>query len=368
MKLKESLQMQEGIGEENILVSSPPVFDLERARRVNDIAGEWLAREGFDNFSSLVVACRLSLYNFSGAESLDPNALEIFFNRFRLLGNKEKVFSDPKNPFPTIGVEIEAPRLRIKVSDLPSYASFFDRIGMPRNQINKGSLGGGKFGVFWEFSPHPSSWAGTPSRIISELIKGGFIPSLLGSQKPEDIRHYLDNKLVSLHVNLGIPMDTSAVRGRNDNFEAFSNMVSLAFTSPLRLAHRASLRHFDIKRGEETSKSKLSGQLFVDRLELKALEVRTESTYRLLRESQLLAGALFAFLSSGDPWLSQKWQEFRKQAESLTRKTFWGQSSPLSSWKDKDFIVRELENTQIQQQLRSLIAGITIEIAKKYGV
>lgn len=367
MKLEKKPQVQAGIEENNSFVSSPPDFDMERLRKVNDLADQWLAIEGFAN-SALGIACKLGLYNLSTAEPLDSKTYKIFYNRFRILANKEKSFADPANPFPTIGTEVEVPRKRVKINDLPAYAAFFDELGMPRNKVNRAIIPWPEsHGQYWEFSPPPSFYAGTQSRIISELIHGGFIPSLLSSQKPDDIRKHLDDKLVSLHINLGIPVETSTFREPGDNLEAFSKMVSLAFTSPLRLQYRASGIHFSIKEGEETSKSKSLGLTTVNRLELKALEVRTESTYRLLKEVQLLGTALFAFLYGGDFWLAKKWQECRERATSLTKSVFIGRGSPFNSER-RHFLISQIGQSTIQQDLRSLITGTTIEIAKRYGV
>ena len=108
-------------------------------------------------------------------------------------------------------------------------------------------------------------------------------------------------------------------------------------------------------------------QFWISRLELKALEVRTENTYRLLRETQLLGGGLFAFLYGGDPWLSQKWQEIKPKAESLIEKVFVGQHLPLDH-EEKSLVAKRLEETTLQQELRSLITVTTAEIAKRYGV
>ncbi len=236
------------MSKERLFVSSPPIFNIERLEEANERSDKWLAEKSASGNSSLSVACRLGLYNLLSSGSIDSDSLEAFFKRFGILTQKEALFADKNNPFPPIGVEVEVPRKVMKPENLPAYADFFDKIGMPRNKVNKhlDDLTYLSFS-FWEFSPHPSYYAGTQSSIISELIKGRFIPSLLDSQNPEDIRRYLDDKLVSLHVNLEINRQDSTDPEEVFNYEIFSEMFALALTSPERLEFRRSKEHFQIK-------------------------------------------------------------------------------------------------------------------------
>ncbi len=364
MNLKERLPRRGNEGGRDAFVSALPTFDMERLDKINEMAYEWLTKRGLDGFLALSIAYKLALYNLFTSTS-DSRSFDLLSDRFGSLANKEKAFSDPKNPFPTIGIEIEVPKKVVNPSDFSSYALFFDKVGMPRNRLNA-TGDHAILGTHWEFSPPPSYSSETQSRIIAELIRGGFLPSLRSSQKPEDIREYLDNKLVSLHVNLEILREFLTI-SLDDTCKTFSNMLALAFTSPERLMFRTSTAPILIKKGEQTVKSRAFRLLDVGRLELKAHEVRTGSTYRLLKEAQLLGGALFAFLYGGDPWLSQKWQEIKPKAESLIEKVFVGQPLPLGN-EIKSLVAKRLEETTLQQELRSLITVTTAEIAKRYGV
>ncbi|MBI2049678.1 hypothetical protein HYT32_02120 [Candidatus Roizmanbacteria bacterium] len=339
---------------------------MERLDRAKEMADKWLNEEGVSNFPALSVAYRLAFYNLIASDDPNPKSFELLSNRLRHLADKEKAFSDPENPFPTTGIEIEVPRKVVPNSDFPPYAEFFDKIGMPRNGTNPNS-GKEVLGFCWEFSPNPSYYAGTQSRIIAELIKGGFLPSLRLSQYPRDILEYLDSSLVSLHVNLGGIVNREQMQPNYANYDFFSKVFAFAFTSPLRLEHRKSANYLSIKEGEETLKSIALNLGSVGRLEVKALEVRTESTYRLLGEIQLLAGAFFAFLYDKDDFLSQRWQEVQKEAKPLIDTVIEDiyNSSGIAT---NSTVTKRLAQTTISQELRSLITAHAREIAKRCGV
>lgn len=148
---------------------------------------------------------------------------------------------------------------------------------------------------YWEFSPPPSYHALTASVILAELIKGRFIPCLIGSTDPQDILEMLDEKLVSFHLNLGMFPGYKNPRHDNDNFR-LGTTLSLAFTSPLRQIKRWQSSFASVKEDqvERTLKSPKDIEL-ISRLEMKAFEVRDRSIYRLMREAQLIGAALFDY-------------------------------------------------------------------------
>lgn len=286
------------------LVSDIPKFDFERAKQ----AASRLRNKGIPNFPALNLALALRIYNQIGIR-VEEAFYPVISRSYKLI-NDEVTMSDAKNPLPTIGFEVESPSKPFdSKGDTIGYKFFFDAIGMPRNKVNAGEI----VSTFWEFSPPPSYCAAVQRRILHELLEGGFIPSLRYSQKPEDIREYLDDKLVSLHLNLGIPNRIERELpnfGNDPDVLLFSSMFAYAFTSPLRLQHRSQQVFANIKEADQTKKG--GGQN--KRLELKAFEVRSETTYRLMEEVQLLAAALFAYTGDYEEDLALAWRKVSEQA------------------------------------------------------
>lgn len=307
MKLKEALSHQEGN-----LISPPPVFDMEKAERA-----VWIVERGYDIEFKACLALRLALvlscYNFLNFTKRED--FENLFQRLDPLGENELIASDVNNPLPTIGIEVEVPRKPYNhQADFPRYAAFFDTIGMPRNRINT-SIGNASH---WEFSPPPSFTGAVQTRILCELIKGYFIPSLLYSRNPQDIKEQLDDKLVSLHINLGIP--TNMLARIKEGFygngfqnepdvQLFASGLAVSFSSTERLRYRSQNDFVFLSNGDKTVK----GGGINGRLEIKALEVNTQRTYRLIKETQLLCTGLFAHLAGYPNHLAEKWEEVREE-------------------------------------------------------
>lgn len=332
------------------IISEPPVFDFDRAKKIK----EQVDQEGIDEFPALKLAWILSLYN------IHDEARERVLYRINRLIKEEIGVSDSDNPLPTIGVEVESPRKPFaddQIGNSLRYAEFFDTIGMPRNKVNE-RVDHSKLSIasqpawdntFWEFSPHPSYSTSVQNRILCELIHGRFIPSLKFSQNPHYIRNYLDDKLVSLHVNLGIPawlVDKSLYQ--TPDLKLFASLFVLGFTSPRRLFYRQTTNLVNDKSGEATKKSALSTP---KRIEIKALEVRTSSTYRLLEEVQLVGASVFVHLDRANSPLGQIW--FDTKSELSTIYDNFGIQSDIVS--DKKKSAKFVSRTDISNRLRELI-------------
>lgn len=333
-------------------VSAPPVFDMEEVWRAREFTGVM----GVDNFKALDVALALVVYNFdvefsrSTGRSAARAEGDLFLRRFSpLVSHEMKAYRNPR--LPTIGFEVESPRkLFDQKRDYPKFGEFFDTLGMPRNKANKTNANS-----YWEFSPWPSYDARVEMRILSELIRGRFIPTLINSQEPSQIRRWLDEKLVSLHINLGIPSSAC------ENFSAwscdkeiFASALALAFTSSERLSNRRQTIFVDIK----AALPMRDGQLW--RLEVKALEVRDGSVYRLVREAQLLAAALFSWAGSADDSLAKLWKETRREIEDVFIK--YGIQHDIVKIKAK--ASEQVRTTDISQFLREILDRRAIEIAR----
>lgn len=303
--VKEHVGIDTGVLTARELVSDAPEFNFERARQ----AASLLQSRGLPEFPALNLALALRIYNQD--ETGVEEAFQPTKRRLSQMIAGEITASDLTDPRPTIGFEVESPKKSFdKERDSSNYSYFFDAIGMPRNKANAGT----NAAIFWEFSPPPAYSAAVQRRILHELIQGRFIPTLLYSQDPVDIRTYLDDKLVSLHINLGIPnlIQRGLVNFKNElDVLLFSSMFAYAFTSPLRLQQRNQTIFTDVKEAEQTAKS--GGQY--RRLELKAFEVGNETTYRLMEEVQLMGTALFADVGDYREDLALIWREVSNQAK-----------------------------------------------------
>lgn len=297
------------------LVSEPPVFNLDRAGESTTL----VTLGGFAHYHALSLALILAIYNQDPTNNVDYERATEVIGRFPNMVSSEVAAAKDENPLPTIGFEVESPKKPFdRVNDSEKYAKFFDTITMPRNKVN-GRVDQPTGSDFWEFSPPPSYSAIVQRRILHELIRGRFIPSLRYSQHPDDVKTYLDEKLVSLHINLGIPKKVARELPNIQNDPdvlLFSSMFAYAFTSPLRLKHRAQQVYTDIKDADETTKSGGKNK----RLELKAFEVRTEAVYRLMEEVQLLSAGLFAEVGDYREDLAEKWKEAAEDVRVLYKR------------------------------------------------
>jgi hypothetical protein len=199
------------------------------------------------------------------------------------------------------------------------YKAFFHALGIP-NVLNLIENDVGK-DMTVEIASYPAYSARVASRLLSEYIKCGIIPSLRSSSDPGDIKKYLSDKLVSFHINLGVPLDFDSSEARRQKAEpqaaVLASSLSLGFSSPLRLRNKSSSFLSTWKYGQyemvETSKTSLAK----GRLELKALEVRDTSVYRLIAHSQLLGAAFFASFGTHIPHLAAEWRRFEDSINTL---------------------------------------------------
>lgn len=353
---KEGADVGLAIGSREEFASPPPVFDMDKA----EIAGRFVDikyRGLFSEFLSLRLALILASYNFL-AKGGDEKNLDKTSTRFDALIQQELTASDPRNSLPTIGLEVETPRKPLKLSLADNnlyeqYAQFFDLVGMPRNKINTGKS---KYS-YWEFSPFPSYSVLVQARILSELIKGGFIPSLNQPYDPNLIMEELDQKMVSLHVNLGIP-NYLGIDPHNQELNPFACALTFAFDSPERLLYRRSSEFFNVRELNVTALNRG----FKQRLEIKALEVSNSSAYRLLHEAQVLGSALFASLSMddkiADSLLARKWIEIREKIYEVFAGFGKNITYPPNKWEAYQLS----HETDISLQLRHLLDRRTHEV------
>ena len=323
-------------------ISPEPIFDFKSATRACDFVRETFPMLISDRFSALRLALNLATYNYlvsNKPSSLDE--VDWFIQRFKNLVGNEMLYAR-YGVLPTIGFEVESPRKQGNYLT-STYGALFDTLGMPRNKINSGDVSLTLSFPSWEFSPPPSYSSAVQTRILCELIKGGYIPSLVDSSEPIDIINNLDEKLVSLHINFGQPKPDL---NREDlNIFIFVSAFTLSFTSAERLIHRMAVPLFKANKNGIPLAAGESGY----RLEVKSLEVRDKDTYRLFYEIQLVAAALFAYIDNSYPFLAQEWSIVRRSIERALK----GQEFPRLT--DRNRIDQHLENSPFKSEVRDIL-------------
>ncbi len=278
------------------------------------------------------------------------------------------------NPYlPTIGVEIEVPH-KLKVNQ-----DFFDAtidLGVPCG-----------YNEAWEFAVDYTYSSEMQSLLVKELIRGGFIETE-ESKKGKSIAGKGD---FSLHVNLGIPLnlldDFAQDEKRQEVFkkhaDALVNAFTYAFNSPDRMLKRKTHVRFRANEIAKISKKNLNNdensssytqirengkELWYGRLEIRSLELRDATFYRLMPEAQLLAAALFSACSQPiDTTISKSlldiWTSFERDALAiLTRYNLTLESMDIDY--ERTDIAVLLADTPLQKEFRDLISEAAMRIKR----
>ncbi len=272
---------------------------------------------------------------------------------------EKKAEEDPL--LPTIGVEIEVP------SDFPvdeKYFSATEYLDIPNG-----------YDQAWEFACKFSYSASTQNFLVHELIRGGFIETE-EQQERKKIRGSGD---FSLHVNLGLPLELTAYLNNPKNItkdQAYNeygeradrlvNALTYGFSSQERLNNRKTKIRMNLTNYAEKSKKRSSATAEEQpeqwsRLEIRSLELRDLTFYRMLKEAQLLAAALFSrSLEVGGKeetglsraWkLSKAWNDFESKVDEILSQ----HNLKLDSLDDDIRWGKVLEQTNIQKEMRNLI-------------
>lgn len=336
------------------LVDEEPQIDSVSIERVNNV----VLKEGVAPTATSVI--QLHMFNFL---SRNPHAtdeeMQNEFEKINRLSDRENLFSDIKNPLPTIGVEIEIPHVyltneRVAILDafqINNYPEVFDDL--------------------WEVNPDFSYSAAVQARIIQEVVQLGAVPI---DAKTGKIR---SSTPLSLHVNFGMPQINGLndveikYRKYDDEMKLLNDLIVYGFTSVERIWGRKTLG--SIRISDEASKSKkdknangevqeeFSGYSQVIRMELRVNEFKDYPTYRMLFESQRLVAMLTsqikyqegATLTFAEACLADLWVDFEKEinsyfkSESVTQNMVDNNPSKL---------VNMLQTTDLQKWSRFLIS------------
>ena len=262
-------------------------------------------------------ATNIAAYNFYNG-NYPRNSFSRLWRKLETLSQKESEAHEYQ-PLPIVGIEIEAARKQYDKDGTGLTIAFLEKLALPRNRVNIATNAS-----YWEVSTPPSYSSQTQMVLINELIRGNFIPHLeisgppqedidgfRSQELPELIRKYLDQKLISLHLNIGIPQelvthsDAKGFLATSYDLALFANLAAFAFTSPLRLVNKSSADLYMIKEATPTSKN----QIEHSRYEIKTLEFGNQDIYRLIPTLQLVSAAVFAYLNGkplGNIWSNSK--------------------------------------------------------------
>ena len=293
------------------------------------------------------------------------------FRQFEKLAEKElKAESDPY--LPTIGTEIEIPRsLPVRGNRLALFEAS-RKLGIPKT---------GTQDEEWEFAVPYTYSAEAQNAYLHELIRGGYIET---EESDEGKRIKAGGRgTFSLHLNIEIPKDVT--RGRPeftehahlDPFHLAATRLSFALSSAFSSAERITNREYvhPVIWGHSSEWSKPKRKQARDsednesarRLEIRSLEVRDQTLYRLLHEIQNLSAALFSEFRTerdgAEEILAGIWERFHEASDDLARQ--YGVSPfglDLGETEKTLKIATAIHSSDFQKEMRSLVTSFSQEV------
>lgn len=213
-------------------------------------------------------ACQLMAYNTLTSGEFENNETTLI-KQIKRLSQIEWTHRH-KKLLPTIGIELELPKEVFTQEQI--------------NVLNRSGIicSPDHFYVDqMEVAPSFSYSSEVQSRILEECAKLGI------NRENINTREYTDS---SLHINLGIPKE---INTKDDDYKfdrrVLVDAITYAYVSATRIFNRKT---------DESVKEKPAAESQTDsvlRLEIRTAEFADKSTYRMLKEVQLLAGSFFAF-------------------------------------------------------------------------
>lgn len=267
---------------------------------------------------------------------------------------REERRTEMNSHIPTIGIEIEIP-----FEPNPAQKELFQatlQFGIPKDRDYEGA---------WEFSVPYSHSAHVQAAIVRELIRGGFI------QTTSDQKQIAGEGDFALHVNLGVPENlrvsadvahedaTSEGESRafSDSIHWLTNALTYAFSSSERL------RKGKYNKSVQVVKGANSVEGTTERVEIRSLEVRDKTVYRMLEEIQMLGAGLFAAYKENpddaDHALAAIWNAFEEEVQQLFNEK---ETDDHALEENVLVAIRALEKTDIQKRLRALITAAALKL------
>lgn len=294
--------------------------------------------------------------------------------RFQKIAESE-IWGEEGPYLPTIGTEIEIPHsLPIRGTRAELFRAT-ERLGIPK---------AGTPNEEWEFAIPYTYSAEAQSAYAHELIRGGFIETE-ETEEGKQIRGG-GNGMFSLHLNIGIPDTLWEVldalikeKGEKDAISfikkdtaIFTYAFTTGFSSSSRIEKGKYGRptYFGIwaEKSKKSEEHRSSENISEDsrRIELRSLEVRDKTLYRMFKEAQNLSSALFAEHAPqrdrNQEALSKIWERFQKNTIKLLES--YSIANNLDEEQNQERIADAVGKTSIQKEMRALITATSLEIEK----
>lgn len=287
---------------------------------------------------------------------------------------EESVAAAPDNILPTIGIEVESKYNYFG----PAMEETFDRFGIHHYD----DMIAGRY--VDEVAPKFAYSAHTTARLLHELVEVGAFPLV----DQEDKKVVPKEVMLGLHVNIGQPGEiTEEMLYYTDAGFALgqtNSLFSVAFASPSRIRRRGRTMlpsGLQMKGAHESGKvgrkKEVNDDVFepeedtgLTRIELRAMEVRESSVYRMLVEVQRVMAAYFSHvkkvnnlaLTEQETVLAESWPVFNKSVEeTLTAYSdFFYDTAVIDNRLSQ--VADLMESTDIQSVARALIANYARQI------
>ena len=308
---------------------------------------------------------KLHMYNFFARNpGASESQIETELGKLETLTRKENSCGDPRNPLPTVGIEIELPIEWLNKEKV----YVLNALGISNYEET--------FTGIWEVNAQYSYSATTQARLIQELVNLGAVPTKTDSDKISA------TEPLSLHLNFGIPTDFENIPPNNSFFDTYNSQVRslndllvYAFTSVDRLRQRksrTSVKERETKVVSIHNQSKLSWR----RLELLAVEFKDSSSFRMILDAQKLMSMLVAYAkydykmthSETEELLAKLWISFEAEVSGYLQAK---KLEPNAVDIDPVLVEEMLENSDLRTHCRSIISNYSTSvdaILKKAGV
>jgi hypothetical protein len=262
-----------------------------------------------DVFPTALEAIQIHMFNYIDRRpNLTTEQIETEYEKIKKLSRREAECSHPRNPLPTIGIELEIPEYSLDKSKIKILNAFGINNYPEMDNLH-------------EVNPQYSYSPSVQARIIQELYHMDALPTYAGS---------LDgSQHLSLHVNFGMPegVTDKMLTKYETEVQRLNDLLIYGFTSSGRLLSRKTFSSYHFKEADSSNKNETmmldadeenSRRGDLVRLELRANEFKDYRNFRMLTESQRLVAMLAAHIKDLEQLpmtlpeirLAQLWREF----------------------------------------------------------
>lgn len=139
-----------------------------------------------------------------------------------------------------------------------------------------------------------------------------------------------------------------------------ASSFEFAYTSPERFTHRSQSSVVGSKEAESTSKNNNDSKAY--RLELKAFEVGTANTYRLMEEIQLVTATTFTAMADCDIPLTTIWQKTKARLQAVYEKYYIKPQMIVNKTEAAD----KVSDREVQRDLRQILTDAAHQVSLEF--